>query len=88
MGSIQVIPDEVGKFITFEGGEGAGKSTQIKRLADFLETRGIVTSLTREPGGSDGGEDIRRLLSRRCDRSMGRYCGDITPHGGASVAPH
>ncbi|MEC7396953.1 MAG: dTMP kinase, partial [Pseudomonadota bacterium] len=33
-----------------------------KRLADFLETRGIVTSLTREPGGSDGGEDIRRLL--------------------------
>ena len=62
MGSIQVIPDEVGKFITFEGGEGAGKSTQIKRLADFLETRGIVTSLTREPGGSDGGEDIRRLL--------------------------
>ena len=62
MGSIQVIPDEVGKFITFEGGEGAGKSTQITRLADFLETRGIVTLLTREPGGSDGGEDIRRLL--------------------------
>ncbi|MEC8776487.1 MAG: hypothetical protein VXX79_16770, partial [Pseudomonadota bacterium] len=62
MGSIQVIPDEVGKFITFEGGEGAGKSTQIRRLADFLETRGIATSLTREPGGSDGGEDIRRLL--------------------------
>ena len=51
----------MGKFITFEGGEG-GKSTQIKRLAGFLETRGIVTSLTREPGGSDGGEDIRRLL--------------------------
>ncbi|MEE8141255.1 MAG: dTMP kinase [Alphaproteobacteria bacterium] len=51
-----------GKFITLEGGEGVGKSTQSKRLAEFLEDRGITVSRTREPGGSDGGEQIRRLL--------------------------
>ncbi|MFB3054577.1 MAG: dTMP kinase [Alphaproteobacteria bacterium] len=51
-----------GKFITLEGGEGVGKSTQSKRLAEFLEDRGITVMLTREPGGSDGGEQIRRLL--------------------------
>jgi len=62
VGSIQIISNEPGKFITFEGGEGAGKSTQIKRLSEFLETKGVETVLTREPGGSDGGEDIRRLL--------------------------
>tara|TARA_A100001037_G_C15079447_1_gene603461 strand:+ start:296 stop:949 length:654 start_codon:yes stop_codon:yes gene_type:complete len=62
MGSIQVISNELGKFITFEGGEGAGKSTQIKRLSKFLKTEGLITVLTREPGGSNGGEDIRRLL--------------------------
>jgi dTMP kinase len=62
MGSIKVIPNELGKFITFEGGEGAGKSTQIKLLSKFLKTEGITTVLTREPGGSSGGEDIRRLL--------------------------
>ncbi|MEE8223782.1 MAG: hypothetical protein V3S59_05705, partial [Alphaproteobacteria bacterium] len=49
-----------GKFITLEGGEGVGKSTQSKRLAEFLEDRGITVSRTREPGGSDGGEQIRR----------------------------
>ena len=62
MGSIKVIPNELGKFITFEGGEGAGKSTQIKLLSKFLKTEGLSTKLTREPGGSNGGEDIRRLL--------------------------
>ena len=62
MGSIKVIPKELGKFITFEGGEGAGKSTQIKLLSKFLKTEGLTTVLTREPGGSSGGEDIRRLL--------------------------
>ena len=62
MGSIKVIPDELRKFITFEGGEGAGKSTQIKLLSKFLKAEGFVTVLTREPGGSNGGEDIRRLL--------------------------
>jgi dTMP kinase len=52
----------MGKFITLEGGEGGGKSTQAKRLADFLEGKGNRVLLTREPGGSQGAEDIRKLL--------------------------
>lgn len=51
-----------GRFITFEGGEGAGKSTQLPRLADSLQQRGLPILLTREPGGSEGAEEIRRLL--------------------------
>lgn len=51
-----------GKFITFEGGEGVGKSTQAHLLADALEARGIATLLTREPGGTPGAEAIRTLL--------------------------
>lgn len=51
-----------GRFITFEGGEGAGKSTQVKRLAQRLCDRGEVAITTREPGGSEGAESIRRLL--------------------------
>lgn len=51
-----------GKFLTFEGGEGAGKSTQIKRLGSALKTAGISTTITREPGGSPGAETIRGLL--------------------------
>ena len=51
-----------GRFITFDGGEGTGKSTQACRLAAALETRGISCVLTREPGGSSGAEDIRKLL--------------------------
>ncbi|MBT4908065.1 MAG: dTMP kinase [Rhodospirillaceae bacterium] len=51
-----------GKFITFEGGEGAGKTTQIARLADRLQSRGITTITTREPGGAPGADSIRSLL--------------------------
>ena len=51
-----------GFFITFEGGEGTGKSTQCQKLAASLEKRGIATLLTREPGGSPGAEEIRNLL--------------------------
>lgn len=51
-----------GKFITFEGGEGAGKSTQAKRLAHRLEGAGIATLVTREPGGTALGEDLRALI--------------------------
>lgn len=51
-----------GQFITFEGGEGAGKTTQAKMLAEALEGAGIETLLTREPGGTFGAEAIRELV--------------------------
>ena len=51
-----------GRFITLEGGEGAGKSTQVKALAEALRSRGIDVLETREPGGSEGAERIRELL--------------------------
>lgn len=51
-----------GRFITFEGGDGTGKSTQAARLAKRLEARGISVKTTREPGGSLGAEQIRSLL--------------------------
>lgn len=51
-----------GIFITFEGGEGAGKSTQIRRLAERLRAGDREVVLTREPGGSPGAESIRELL--------------------------
>jgi dTMP kinase len=50
------------RFIVFEGGEGAGKSTQVQRLADALRARGQDVVTTREPGGSPGAEAIRALL--------------------------
>lgn len=51
-----------GLFVTFEGIDGSGKSTQSRRLADHLRAAGRDVILTREPGGSDGAEEIRRLL--------------------------
>ena len=51
-----------GRFISFEGGEGAGKSTQARLLADALEKRGLEVVLTREPGGTRAAEAIRELL--------------------------
>ena len=56
-----------GRFITLEGGEGVGKSTQIRALAAALETRGIEIVATREPGGSTGAEAIRTLLMKGSD---------------------
>ena len=63
-----------GKFITFEGGEGCGKSTQVKRLKEALEKEGVEVLLTREPGGTWLSEEIRRLIKDQatdapCDRS-------------------
>jgi dTMP kinase len=52
----------LGKFITLEGGEGAGKSTQAKTLRDRIATLGVETVLTREPGGSPRAEAIRAVL--------------------------
>jgi len=51
-----------GKFISLEGGEGVGKSTQVKALAAALRSRGLDVIETREPGGSEGAEKIRELL--------------------------
>lgn len=53
---------EKGYFISFEGIDGSGKSTQIQKLARFLEPLGFDVLITREPGGSVGGEEIRNLL--------------------------
>ncbi len=60
--SVPAAAKTVGKFITLEGGEGAGKSTQIARLASALKAVGMDCVQTREPGGAPGAEEIRRLL--------------------------
>ena len=51
-----------GRFISIEGGEGVGKSTQIAALAAFIEQKGFEVVLTREPGGTEGAENIRQLV--------------------------
>ena len=51
-----------GKFITLEGGEGSGKSTQVDFMIQYLKSRNIPVIATREPGGSAGAELIRNLL--------------------------
>src|SRR5690606_21238448 len=61
-GSSHFGPVQRGRFITFEGGEGAGKSTQVRRLAARLGAAGVEVIATREPGGSPGAETIRSLL--------------------------
>lgn len=53
---------ERGRFISLEGGEGAGKSTQVRALTQALQRRGLDVLMTREPGGSEGAEKIRELL--------------------------
>ncbi|HEV2626563.1 MAG TPA: dTMP kinase [Xanthobacteraceae bacterium] len=60
-----------GKFITFEGGEGTGKSTQAGMLALRLESLGLAVELTREPGGSPGAEIIRHVLLTGAAKPLG-----------------
>lgn len=60
-----------GRFITFEGGEGSGKSTQATMLAKRLESHGIGVLLTREPGGSTGAEIIRHVLLSGAAKPLG-----------------
>ena len=60
-----------GRFISLEGGEGVGKSTQVRALASALEDRGIECRVTREPGGSGGAEAIRELLLQGDDSRWG-----------------
>lgn len=61
-GALTRKPDRRGFFVTFEGGEGAGKSTQITRLAAALRAAGFDVVVTREPGGSPGAEAVRHVL--------------------------
>ncbi len=60
-----------GRFITFEGGEGSGKSTQIKMLAQRLDAEKLRTLVTREPGGSPGAEIIRHLVLSGMGKLLG-----------------
>ena len=60
-----------GHFITFEGGEGAGKSTQIDRLAKRLEKKGHKVLVTREPGGSPGAEAVRHVVLSGAAKGFG-----------------
>lgn len=69
-------PSQRGRFITFEGGEGTGKSTQTRRLVEHLAALGIEAIATREPGGSPGAEILRRLL----------LAGAVAPLGPAAEA--
>jgi len=68
-----LVPDAAprGRFVSFEGGEGAGKSTQIKMLADRLDAAGIRTIVTREPGGSPGAEIIRHVILSGMGKLLG-----------------
>ena len=63
-----------GKFITIEGGEGVGKSTQIAALRDWLHARGLEVVLTREPGGTPRAERIRKVLLEPSDEPMPATC--------------
>jgi len=63
-----------GRFITFEGGEGVGKSTQIRRAAAWLAAAGVDVVLTREPGGTPRAELLRRILLEPADEPMPQSC--------------
>jgi dTMP kinase len=65
---------QTGKFITIEGGEGVGKSTQIAALADWLRASGMEAVLTREPGGTPRAERIRALLLESVEEPMPPMC--------------
>ena len=75
LGGITGAPSK-GTFIAFEGGEGTGKSTQSKLLKKWLEDRGEVVVLSREPGGTDLGKDLRKIL-------LGHETGEISPRAEA-----
>jgi dTMP kinase len=68
--AVKRIPGR-GRFITFEGGEGSGKSTQIQALADRLNAAKLRTIVTREPGGSPGAEIIRHLVLSGMGKLLG-----------------
>lgn len=63
-----------GRFITFEGGEGAGKTTQLKLAESWLRAAGREVVVTREPGGTPRAEHLRKLLLERSDEPMPQAC--------------
>lgn len=63
-----------GRFVTFEGGEGAGKSTQLARAAAWLRDRGVEVVVTREPGGTPRAERLRAMLLEQSDEPMPGTC--------------
>lgn len=63
-----------GRFITFEGGEGVGKTTQVQRAATWLRAAGVEVVLTREPGGTSRGELLRKILLERNEEPMPQAC--------------
>ncbi len=65
-----ITPIERGRFVTFEGPEGSGKTTQAARLADALRTRGLPIVSTREPGGTVLGERIREIVLGPSDQAI------------------
>src|ERR1700731_542336 len=62
-----------GRFITFEGGEGSGKSTQVAALVRRLTTLGLGVMATREPGGSPGAEAVRHVLLSGAAKPLGAH---------------
>lgn len=83
---------ERGIFITFEGGDGAGKSTQISRVRDWFEAQGRHVLVTREPGGTDLGVQVRRLLQDGPDDVDARteallYAADRAYHVATVIRP-
>lgn len=74
-----------GKFITIEGGEGVGKSTQISALRDLLVSRGLAVVVTREPGGTRRAERIRELLLETSEEAMPPICELLLMFAGRST---
>jgi dTMP kinase len=81
-----------GLFVTLEGGDGAGKSTQSALLAEWLESKGRTVVVTREPGGTDLGEEIREIVLHRRGHIAPRaeallYAADRAHHIATKVRP-
>lgn len=81
-----------GLFVTFEGGDGSGKSTQSSLLADWLQSQGQTVMLTREPGGTDLGDEIRDMVLHRRGHIAPRaeallYAADRAHHISTKVRP-
>lgn len=70
---MNAAPSRSGLFVTLEGGEGSGKSTLSKTLAEMARKRGVTTLLTREPGGTAGAEAVRHVLLSGAAQNFGSF---------------